>query len=364
MNSLEERSKYNGNVEEEYSFKDMLQSRKEYIGYLWKFRFKIITAVFLGGLIGIATAWIWPVTYTAKLTFIVDDSKGGGGSLLSGLAGQFGLDIGGLAGSTGGLLAGDNVLQLLVSHKMIKQTLLSPYNGGQTTLADRYAQTNKLNEKWSKLPDAKGTFQFSENTKNYTRLQDSLLQVMIIQIGEKNISVSKPDKKLGFFALEATMKNEELASIFCTRLIDQASDFYIKTKTKRLRTNVDRLQSRADSIGKLLNKKTYATASANVTLLDLNPAYVTANVAPEVQERDKRVLQTIYSEIIKNLEVSRTMLMQETPTFQIIDTPDLPLKKNRMKYASSSLTGGIVAGLILCIFLLMIKKSEPNAKLS
>jgi len=362
MSSSEEKSKYNDVVEEEYSFKDMIQSRKEYVSYLWKFRFKIIIAGILGGLLGILTAWVWPVTYTAKLSFIVEDSKGGGGSLLSGLAGQFGFDIGGLAGGTGGILAGDNVLQLLISHKMIKQTLLSPYDGGKKTLADLYAQTNKLNEKWAKLPGAKGAFQFPEDSKNYTRLQDSLLQVMIIQIAEKNISVSKPDKKLGFFALEATMKNEELASVFCTRLIDQASDFYIKTKTKRLRTNVDRLQARADSIGKLLNKKTYSTASANAVLLDLNPAYATANVAPEVQERDKRVLQTIYSEIIKNLEVSRTMLMQETPTFQIIDTPDLPLKKNRMKYASGALTGGILAGFALCLLLLMLKKPELNTR--
>lgn len=356
-----EKSKYeNTDHEEEFSFQDLLKDRSKDLAFLWRYRFKIAIACFIGGLLGMLVAWKWPVTYTAKLSFIVEDSKGGGASLLSGLAGQLGFDLGGMSGGTGGVLAGDNVLQLLISQKMIKQTLLSPYGKTTKTLADRYAETNKLKEKWEKLPEAKGPLSFPANTANYTRLQDSLLQDMIIKIGEKDVSVSKPDKKLGFFSLDATMKNEELASIFCTRLIDEASEFYINTKTKKLRVNVDRLQKRADSIGRLLNNKTYAASAANSVLLDLNPAYVTANVGPEVQERDKRVLQTIYSEIIKNLEVSRTMLMQETPTFQIIDTPDMPLKKNRMKYSSGAITGIFLAGIACCVFLLMSRKKDPK----
>jgi len=357
--SVSEKSKYeNTDHEEEFSFKDLLKDRSKDVSFLWGHKFKIAAVCFLGALLGILVAWKWPVTYTAKLSFIVEDSKGGGASLLSGLAGQLGFDIGGMSGGTGGVLAGDNVLQLLISHKMIKQTLLSTYGKTNKTLADRYAETNKLKEKWEQLPAATGPISFPANTKNYTRLQDSLLQDMIIKIGEKDVSVSKPDKKLGFFSLDATMKNEELASIFCSRLIDEASQFYIDTKTKKLRVNVDRLQKRADSIGRLLNNKTYAAAAASGVLLDLNPAYATANVVPEVQERDKRVLQTIYSEIIKNLEVSRTMLMQETPTFQIIDTPDMPLKKNRMKYSSGAITGIFLAGIVFCVFLLMSRKPE------
>ena len=358
--SVPENTKYDPNEpEENFSFKQAVLTRLKDVNYLWRHKVKIIAICLLGALFGALAAWKWPVTYTAKLTFIVEDSKGGG-SLLSGLASQMGFDIGGLAGGgSSGVLAGDNVLQLLVSSKMLKQTLLSPFDKNPNyTLADRYAETNKLKLKWEKLEEAKGPINFPTDTKNYSRLQDSLLQDMITRIGEKDVSVNKPDKKLSFFALNATMKDEKLAALFCSRLIDEASDFYIATKTKKLRTNVDRLQTRADSIGRLLNKKTYAASAANDVMLDLNPAYTTAGVNAELQERDKRVLQTIYSEIIKNLEVSRTMLMQETPTFQVIDSPETPLKKNKLKYSSGILTGILISGFAVILYLLMIRKKE------
>jgi hypothetical protein len=358
MQSAENKTKYK-NIEEEFSFAKIINSRKKDIIYLWSRKIRIVIIGLIGGGLGWLMAYLWPITYTAKLTFVVEEGKSSGGGILSSLAGQMGFDIGGITGGTSGILAGDNVLQLLTSQRMIKQTILTPLDSNGTyTLADKYADAYKLKEGWKNLRvnDKKETIMFPANTKKYNRLQDSLLQDIIRRMTEKELSVSKPDKKLGFFALTATMKNEQLASLVCTRLIDEAAIFYIETKTKRLRINVDRLQSRADSIGKLLNRKTYAAAGANAVMLDANPAYATIGVGAELQERDKRVLQTIYSEIIKNLEVSRTMLMQETPTFQIVDEPEMPLKKNRMRYATGIAIGGLTLGIFFCLFLLIRKK--------
>jgi uncharacterized protein involved in exopolysaccharide biosynthesis len=91
-------------------------------------------------------------------------------------------------------------------------------------------------------------------------------------------------------------------------------------------------------------------------MLDVNPAYPTANVGVELKERDKLVLQTIYSEIVKNLEISRTMLIQETPTFQVVDEPELPLKKNRTGYLISIIYGGLIAGIAGAMYLLLSRK--------
>ncbi|WP_316832403.1 hypothetical protein [Pedobacter aquatilis] len=358
MQPAENKTKYT-NIEEEFSFAKMIAARKKDLDYLWKFKIRILIIGLIGGILGLVAAYFWPVTYTAKLTFVVEEGKSSGGGILSSLAGQMGIDIGGLTGGTSGVLAGDNVLQLLMSEKMVKQTILTPLDSNGTyTLADKYADAYKLKEDWKdiKANTKKETIMFPPDTRKYTRLQDSLLHEIMKKLTEKELSVSKPDKKLGFFALTATLKNEQLASLVCTRLIDEATLFYIQTKTKRLRTNVDRLQSRADSIGKLLNKKTYSAAGANAVMLDANPAYATIGVSSELQERDKRVLQTIYSEIIKNLEVSRTMLMQETPTFQIVDEPEMPLKKNKMSKVMGIAIGGLFIGAFYCLFLLVKRK--------
>jgi hypothetical protein len=70
------------------------------------------------------------------------------------------------------------------------------------------------------------------------------------------------------------------------------------------------------------------------------------------------VLQTIYAEIVKNLEISRTMLIQETPTFQVVDEPELPLKKNRIGYLISIIYGGLIAGIFGALYLLVSRKKE------
>ena len=342
--------------EPEFSFKQVLEKRRDDFWFLWKHRYTLIVIGIIGAGLGALYAWTRPITYTAKLTFVVEEGGAGGGSLLSGLAGQFGFDLGGMSG-TGGVLAGDNVQELLRSQKMIKNTLLTPFRPNSAlTLADRYAETSKLSKPWAEKYNDGKLIRFPSDDTKYTRLQDSLLQIMIKTITESELSVGKTDKKLSFFAASVTMANEEVAQLFTTRLIDQATRFYIDTKTLRQRTNVNRLQARSDSIERLLNRKTYSASAANNVLLDVNPAYPTANVNVELKARDKMVLQTIYAEIVKNLEISRTMLMQETPTFQVVDEPELPLKKNRTGYLKSVVFGGLILGLVYSLYLLLFRK--------
>jgi hypothetical protein len=342
--------------EEEFSFRTVISKWMGDIKYLFQFKKLFILVAAIGMLGGSIAAWLWPITYSSRTSFIIEDTKAGGGSLLAGLAGQIGLDIGGAMGGTSGVLAGDNVLALLRSDQMIKSTLITPYQEkGEKTLADVYAESNNLKESWTKYNQG-NTISFPQDRKVYTRLQDSLLQDMVIRIAEKNLSVSKPDKKLGFFQLIVTMPDEQLSQLFSLRIIDKATEFYVYTKTKSQRTNVERLQARADSIERLLNRKTYSASAANRVLLDANPAFPTANPGIELQQRDKMVLQSIYGEILKNLEIGRTVLIQETPTFQIVDKPELPLQKNKLKYSKAMVLGAFFSLFFLALYLLAFRK--------
>lgn len=346
--------------EENFSFRKLILERKKDLCFLWNNRIKIGIIGLSGGLLGLLLSFIWPVSYTARLSFVVEDVKPGGGNLVSALAGQFGFDIGSL-GNTSGVMAGENVLELLKSNTILKNALLTPYDDQkQLSLADAYAEKYKLKERWeSKYLDG-ASLKFSADRSTYTRLQDSLLQDIAERIVKKELSVYKPDKKLGFFELSTTMKDEKLASLLCSRILEEGANFYIQTKTKRLKVNVDRLQARADSLSALLNRKTYSAFSSTAQLLDVNPAYVTAKVGTEVKERDKMVLSTIYAEVVKNLEASKTILAQETPTVQVVDRPDLPLKKNRLKWYEGIAFGGFFAGLAAILFLLFVKPAKRN----
>ena len=345
--------------EQEFSIKQMLNARLNDLKYLLQFKGLIALCIAAGIILGALAAYFKKPTYTARLTFVVDDAKSSGSmGGLSALAGQFGFNLDGLGGASG-VLAGDNIEELVKSQKLIKNTLVTAYDSTQT-LADRYAAAYKLDKDWIEhSPDGK-TIKFPLGGKNNTRLQDSLLHEMIELILEKGqFGISKPDKKLGFFEINVTFKDEKLAMLFCRRIIKQSTDFFITTKTKRLKNNVDRLQLRADSIEKLLNYKTYSVSSSNRTTLDLNPAYTEEGARIDIKQRDKIVLSTIYTETVKNLEGSKTMLAQETPTVQIVDEPETPLKKNKLKYVVA-IAGGIAAMLSLFAFYKLLTRKTPG----
>jgi len=346
--------------EPEFSFKKLIDDRINDAKYIWRFKGILLLVLIAGALAGTISAVLWKPSYTAKLTFVVDDSKssGGMGGGLSALAGIAGVSLDGLGGASG-VLAGDNVEELIKSHKLIQQTLLTAYDSTQT-LADKYAAVYKLNKKWLKYSPNGKIIRFPLHGINANRLEDSLLHEMTDLILDGQFEIAKTDKKLGFFEVNTTMKDEKLALLFCNRMIKASTDFFISTKTKRLRDNVERLQHRADSIGTVVNTKTYAVSTANQRILDLNPAYTSANANVEVKDRDKILLSTVYSETVKNLESSKTILSQETPTVQIVDEPELPLKKNSLKYSTAISSGTIIAGIIFC-FIILLARKKPNA---
>lgn len=327
--------------DEAFSFRTQLAKLGTILTYvLGYWRILLIAAIF-GAVVGIGYAWLKPTTFTARTTFVVEESKAGGGSIMSALAGQLGFDMGGLSG-TSGVLAGDNVLELLKSNSLIRKTLLTPYDSSNRSLADVYAEVYGWKKKWEKDSEIGKIVSFPAGKNNYPRMEDSLLQKMIKKITEDELSIAKPDKKLGFFDLQTTLRDEKLSYLFCKRLLKTATDFYIETKTRRLVTNVNRLQAKADSLEQSLNRKTYSTADKSKMLLDANPVYTNPEVSSEISTREKYMQATIYSEIVKNLEMSKTALIQETPTIQVVDEPTIPLIRNQLKYPIAALAGAVI----------------------
>jgi hypothetical protein len=93
-------------------------------------------------------------------------------------------------------------------------------------------------------------------------------------------------------------------------------------------------------------------------LIDINPVYSTEAVSAEISSRNKLIQGTIYGEIVKNLEVSKTSLIQETPTVQIVDYPDLPLKRNRLQWYVGLIVGAAIMKFITALYLISAKKTE------
>lgn len=365
--------------EQPFSFASWLSGWIAKIKLVILSNFKLtLLVVLLGAALGLAYSIFKPVRYNAEITFSVEDSKSIGGGLLSSLGGSIGMDIGSLAGSGNGVLSGDNVLSLLKSKSMMAECLKTPYPldanliGSSKTdstsnsqsdsvkkesavanyvIADRYADIYGLREKWAGNKKIGRVIYFGQPDVNI-RLQDSLLKLIIKRIEEKELTVIKPDKKLSFFNIAVNTKDELMSLLITQRIIKIATDFYVNAKVGRLKSNIERLEKRTDSISSLLNQQTYAATEDARLLLNVNPADINAPVYSEISQRDKMVLTTIYAELMKNLEVSKAALIQETPTVQIVDQPSFPLERIETKWYEGILIGGCLSFLALTAFLL------------
>jgi hypothetical protein len=276
------------------------------------------------GFIGLGYTILKKPVYLARVNFVIEENKQNAGGLFSALAGQIGVDLSSLSGISG-ILAGDNVLELLKSTTMLKKVLQTPYPGDSIhSLAYKYAEAYGKLEQYNKLVGG----DFSKPTN--TRAGDSILNAIAVKIIEKELAVYKPDRKLSVFRLDLTTKDELLSQTIGMRMINKAADQYIQTKTKRLRNNVERLQAKADSIADLLNVRTITTAEKDI--INQNPSYINTEVDIEISSREKSMLNLIYADLNKSIDLTRTALIQETPTIEIIDTPDLPLKKEEVKW--------------------------------
>jgi hypothetical protein len=338
------------------TIKDFVNNLKELFFFLVSKRIKIILISVLGALLGLTYALFKPVEYISKVSFVVEESKGGGG--LASLAGQFGFDIGGLTG--GGFFSGDNILLYLKSERLCRETLMTPYDKEQV-LADKYAEVYGLKKRWEN--DKKiGSINFTKyKNKEFPRLEDSLMQYIIRKkILENDLMVSKPDKKASFILVVATMRDELMSKLFTDRLVEIATKRYVESKTKIKKVNVDILQRRADSLSSILNVKTFSAASTQQTLIDVNPAIRSAGIPAEISAREKATTLTIFSEVVKNLEISKTILNQEMPVIQVIDKSYLPLEKERVGKIITTIISGFIFSLLSVIYFSFVYWMSKN----
>lgn len=345
-----ENSQQNLSGMDEISSKELILKIESWIKFLfskWKI---ILLAGIIGGGLGLGLAFILAERYQAEMTFVVEDNSANPLSSYMGLASQFGIDLG--VSTSTGVFQGDNILEFLKSRLMLERTLLTPLGDKRhITLADSYIEFNELHHRWRNKPGLKDiSFPVGLERSKFTLLQDSVLNVIQTSISERNLKVEKPDKKLNFISVKCISEDELFSKVFVEHLVSEVITFYIDSKTKRTKASVDRLQQQADSIRYLLDQKTFS--AARVQDLNSNPARQVAGVSTELATRDKLVLQTMYGEVVKNLEISKIAMSQETPLVQVVDVPILPLEVKKLGKLKALIIGGILAGFIIITWLI------------
>ena len=342
---------------DEITLKELLEKIQDWYRYLllqWKI---IVLAGIVGAALGLTYSFIKKPIYTASLSFALEDEKSAGGGLGSalGLASSLGFDLG---GSGGGAFSGANLTELFKSRSMVEQTLMQPVLAGADTLslADLYIRTQGWREEWNEKPQLKGIhFPALTKRKYFTRVHDSIMGVMYEDLSKTSLTVAQKDKKISIISIEVKSEDETFAKAFSESLAKQVSDFYVDTKSKKARMNMAILQKQTDSIRRELNGAITGVAVANDNTFMLNPA-LNVNRTPSAKRQvDVQANTAILTELVKQTELAKVTLRKETPLIQVIDRPILPLPKERFGKAKGIVLGGILAG-FLTVLVLIIRR--------
>ena len=349
----------NENMEEqipndEITLKELAVKAKEWYEYFlsqWKI---ILLAGIVGAVLGLAYSVSKKPIYTATLSFALEEEKGGGGmGSALGLASSLGLDFGGGGGS---IFTGSNLTELFKSRTMVEETLLTPVTINSTviSLAEMYIQNNQWRDKWNNNPKFKN-IQFLPDTKRkyFTRVHDSILGVIYSNLSKGSLTVAQKDKKIAIISIDVTSTDELFSKYFCEALAKQVGKFYVATKSKKARINMEILERQTDSIRRELNGAITGVAVANDNTFGLNPA-MNVRRAPSAQKQvDVQANSAILTELVKQTELAKVTVRKETPLLQVIDRPILPLPKERFGKGKGLVMGGFLAGFLTVLFLIL-----------
>ncbi len=340
---------------------DVLQNVKQWFFFLLRKWWIIGIVVALAGAAGVLYAWLEKPKFQSRLTFALEESGGGGLSGALSLAAEFGLNLG---GSTS-IFAGDNILQIVSSRRVVEKVLLSvdsaspdgkPRTLAQEILDIRHKGKPETSGKLQRVDTVK--FPVNKPRERFSYLEDSVLFVMYKEDVLENLVAHRPDKKLGIYEIMFTSNDERFAKIFTERLMAETIAFYTELRSKKSRQTLEILENRVASLKG--NVSGAISSRSAIQDANLNPAFAAAQAPLQQRQVDITAYSGAYAELFKNLELARYQFLQDVPLLQVIDDVQFPLKKIKKGRLMTGLLFGVIAGMLSVLFFTLIYKIKTE----
>ncbi len=315
------------NLDDNIDLKDILIKISEYKNHLLLNKKSIFKGIIVFIILGISGSFLLPNNYNAKLTFVVEASSSNILSSYSGIASQFGIDLGMSESST---FTQNNIIEIIKSRSVIEASLMtkSVVNNSSKLLVEHYLT---INEYVNDLD----VFQESSSLE-----RDSIIAFIWQDIVENSLAIDFESRDATIITITFSSVDEEFSKIFTETLIQEIEKLYTSITVNKARNTVQYVQKRADSV--FTELKTAEQEYARVK--DINERIVKASGRlKELQlMRDVEVLNTIYLELIKNIEISKITLLNTTPIIQTIDKPKFPLENDKVSLLVIIFISGII----------------------
>jgi uncharacterized protein involved in exopolysaccharide biosynthesis len=340
--------------EKEFTLVDIINACRVFYEDVKKLKLQVFIIVLVGVLSGVLVAYLSKPKYIASSTVMLESPKGGG--VMSGaaaLASQFGL----LGAGGGSVMNEDKLLEIVKAEKITKSALLqnATINGKEDLLANHFIDAFHYREEW-KSDSSLQTFSFKKNyeERDILTFQESrVLKMLNYQIQMSCIKAEK--SKSGIVKITITTPSEQLSKSLNEQIVTSLISFYTDRITAKGRKNVLIIEKRVDSIANSLRDAEFALARWKDGSNQLVKAQ---GMITEIKlRRNVEVFNSMYVEGVKQLEIAKFTLLDETPFLQIIDQPNLPLDMSgRISYIKGVLGGCFLSLLIATLFVWLKKK--------
>ena len=336
--------------EEGLSLIDMINSLKDFLAELKKKWLLVSFIVCISAVGGLLYSLQSKPKYIATSSMMLESSKGGGsmsGALA--LASQFGL----MSGGSSAVINEDKLIEIIKAETIIKTALFrsATINAKSDMLANHFIDVFGYKERWAK-DDSLKDFRFVNSKENLNVNENSVLKLFYGQITKDFLVIDK--SKSGIITV-TTKTNSELFSKYLNQyLVEAVTSFYINRITEKGRKNIEMIEGRVDSIALALKDAEFTLARWKDGSQQLVKAQ--GMMAEMRLRRNVEVCNSIYIEGVKQLEISKFALLEQTPFLQIIDQPTLPLNSVGVVSPVRGIAVGFMIGCLLSALYVFVRK--------
>lgn len=329
---------------------DLIKIIKDYfVEYKRKWRMAVLIIISTS-ILGFAYSFYKKPKFIATSSMMLENSKSGGsmaGALA--LASQFGL----LGGGSSSVINEEKLVDIIKAESIIRSALFKnvTIDSKNDILANHFIDIFGYNKVWETDDTLRG-FRFTHTKENLTVLENRVFKMFYERIKLKFLTTEK--SKSGIISIKVESTSELFSKHFNHFLVEALTSFYVNRISEKGQMNVAIIQKRVDSVAIALRDSEHALAKWKDSNFQLVKAQ--GMIAEMDLRRNVEVNNSIYIEGIKQLEISKFTLLQDTPFLQIIDEPSFPIEPVRLSHVRGLIFGFIIGCFLSGLFVFTRKK--------
>jgi hypothetical protein len=327
-----------------------------YLLFLWSKKIIILIGAITISLLMFFRTLNSEASYSAKLTYMVNDDTGKGAGDVGALLGQFGLGTG--VASEYNL---DKIIELSKSTRIIYSAILDSIKiDNRVDLVGNFIiEKYNLHEKWEEIEhvDLDNVNMRPVPIDSLSLEERTALKILYLIIVGENKSQGMLNSSVrdntGVLSIEVNTNNEELTLGLSKSIYEKLSIFYIDKSIEKQLATYNFVKEKVDSIAIELSILEYQLAD----IMDQASGFFLMSDKMKQQRLVRKVqfLSTMYGEALKNRETSLFLVSKSTPFFQVIDFPIFPLQRKDDSKFRSLILGACLGGVVTIILFILIK---------